>query len=50
MGNYKNHTLRTKKETNRLKHRGGPTSAKTSKERVLRMQSNEEVLKRTISE
>lgn len=46
---YKNWKFLTKKETNRLKHRGGPTSVKTSKERMRRMQSNEEVLKRTLT-
>ena len=49
MGNYKNHKLLTKKETNRLKHVGGPKSKDASKKQLLRMQANEEVLRRTMA-
>lgn len=46
---HKNHTLLSKKETNRLKHVGGPKSKRASKKQLLRMQANEEVLKRTLA-
>lgn len=44
---YKNHKLLTKKETNRLKHIGGPKSRKSHKKQLLRMQNNEMILKLT---
>lgn len=46
---YKNHKMLTKKETNRLKHVGGPKSKKASKKQLLRMQNNNEVLNRTLA-
>lgn len=43
---YKNHKLLTKKETNRLKHRGGPKSKRANKKQLERMQSNLELIAR----
>ena len=41
---YKNHTLLSKKETNRLKNVGGPRSKRSSKKQLLRMQRNIEII------
>lgn len=43
---YKNHKLLTKKETNRLKHVGGPRSKKSSMKMLKRMQANLALLKK----
>jgi len=45
---YKNWKFLTKKETNRLKHVGGPKRKRSSDKQLARMQANEEVLKRTL--
>jgi len=43
------HSLLTKKETNRLKHVGGPRSRKSSRKMLERQISNLEILKKTIN-
>jgi len=44
---HKNHTLLSKKETNRLKHVGGQKSHKSNKKQLVRMQRNEAILQST---
>jgi len=45
--NHKNWTFPTKKETNRLKHRGGPRSKKSLVKQNKRMHNNHLVLAKT---